>query len=79
MLKSKHSSPSRCYCEILQLAKMEGEQEVTCAINLLLETGVMPDKTTIYNLLAKKRKTADAFVEAPSLENYDNLLIARIA
>lgn len=73
-LKADGTSPSRRYCEILHLAKMEGEQNVTAAIDLLLETQELPLKSKLGALLSTLRPVPDVTVHTPCLEDYDVLL-----
>jgi hypothetical protein len=67
-------------CQLLFLSKMEGEQEVTAAIDLLLEDDVLPLKEQVKSLLdSNKTKDQKATVENTnvtigSLEDYDSLL-----
>ena len=79
-LKGEGISPSRRYCELLQLAKMEGEQEVTVALDLLLEAQELPLKSRMSFLIASARKSPeDVQVEMPSLEIYDLLLTGGVS
>lgn len=80
VLKSEGTSPSKRYCELLHLAKMEGEQEVTAALDLLLETQELPLKSSMTSLIFSARKPPeDPWVGLPSLEVYDVLLTGGVS
>jgi hypothetical protein len=72
--KNEGTTPSKRYCELLYLAKMEGEQEVTAAIDLLLEIEELPLKDQLSSLVASARKVPEVKVNQPALEDYDVLL-----
>jgi transposase len=72
--KNEGTTPSKRYCELLYLAKMEGEQEVTAAIDLLLEIEELPLKDQLSSLVASARKVPEVKVNQPPLEDYDVLL-----
>jgi len=68
-------SVSRRYCELLYLAKMEGEEVVTASINILLEAQELPLKDMIKSLITSVQKSPEvAKVEMPLLGIYDDLL-----
>jgi len=68
-------SVSRRYCELLYLAKMEGEEVVTASINILLEAQELPLKDKIKSLITSVQKSSEVVkVEIPLLEAYDDLL-----
>jgi hypothetical protein len=73
-LKAGFSSASKRYCELLHLAKMEGEHDVTSAIDLLLEAHLLPDKMAVLDLISKARTPLKVTVNRPLLKNYDGLL-----
>ena len=74
VLKTNGSSPSKQYLELLKIAKMEGEEQITCAIDLLLEAGATPDKIGVLTILNKSRKSPEVHVQEPILVAYDGLL-----
>ena len=68
-------SVSKRYCELLYLAKMEGEEVITETINVLLEAEEIPLKDKIKSLIVPVQKLPEAGrVERPLLEVYDELL-----
>ena len=74
VLKAKGSAPKR-YCELLFLAKMEGEQDVTMAIDLLLESNELPLKEQVSSLIKSFKNSIDAIeIKMPDLRSYDALL-----
>lgn len=73
VLKAKTTTSSKRYCELLYLAKMEGEANVSLALDLLLEAGEIPLKAAVYELLVTKRETKNVTVPTPDLSIYDQL------
>ena len=61
------------YLELLHLAKMYGENEVTTAIELLLEVSTMPLREEVLELLKQKKSLQPVEVIQPKLEDYDKL------
>jgi hypothetical protein len=80
VLHEKGVDVGKRYCQLLLLSKMEGEQEVTAAIDYLLEGAVLPLKEQVKSLLdSNKKKDQEAAVKQVSvtigsLEDYDSLL-----
>ena len=67
---------SKRYLELLYLAKMEGEQDVTAAIDLILDETGLPLKPEVVALISTFRKTTQAvIITQPLLETYDELLM----
>ena len=54
-LKENDNKPSKTYCEILQLAKREGEEDVKLALELLLAEGKALSGNEILSLIEKSR------------------------
>lgn len=73
-LENEGISVFRRYCQLLHLAKMEGESEVTAALELLLEAKELPLKERVSDLIASSRKAPDVTVNQPVVEDYDTLL-----
>jgi len=63
------------YLEILQLAKMHGEQQVAAGIALLQENKTIPLPEEVKKLLDLPIKTPEVKVTQPVLKTYDQLLI----
>jgi hypothetical protein len=78
-LKAEGTSASKRYCDLLYLAKMEGEQTVTAAIDLLLEAQELPLKEPVSALIASSRKAPNVTVEQPLSDKYDTLLTGACA
>lgn len=72
----KRHNPSRSpreYLEILKLAKLNGEENVSQALDLLLEAGEIPLSSCVKDLLDLPPKRPEVFVLQPSLSIYDEL------
>lgn len=61
------------YLELLHLAKMYGESEVTTALELLLESSLIPLRQDVLDLLKHQKPLQDVIVFQPNLEDYDAL------
>jgi transposase len=72
-LQTQTTTYNKRYLELLHLAKMEGEADVSLALELLLEAGKAPLKPDILELLAQKRTPKIVAVSAPNLGVYDQL------
>ena len=75
-LKNEGISISKRYCDLLYLAKMEGEQEVTSAIDILLKSKNLPLKEKVSSLIKFTRipSAKEVTVYQSPLEDYDTLL-----
>jgi transposase len=73
--KSRPVSADKCYLKLLQLAKIQSEQQVSDAISLLLEENQVPTPDAVKSLIdvfkAERRQVA---VDMPRLSDYDVLL-----
>lgn len=67
------TSCNKRYLELLHLAKLYGENEVSTAIVLLLEEPKVPLKEHILELFKKKKIPRPVEVSQPNLEDYDQL------
>lgn len=67
------TSCNKRYLELLHLAKLYGENEVSTAIVLLLEESKVPLKEDILQLFKKKRMPLPVEVSQPNLEDYNQL------
>ncbi len=67
------TSCNKRYLELLHLAKLYGENEVSSAIDLLLEGEKLPLKEDILELLKKKKIPHPVEVTQPNLEDYNQL------
>ena len=69
------TSCNKRYLELLHLAKMYGEEQISLIIDLLLEAAELPIKATILLVIEKKAaSTAQAVkVVQPNLQDYDQL------
>ena len=67
------TSCNKRYLELLHLAKLYGEQNVSAALELLLDASALPLKAEILELLQKKRSIQDVTVAKPNLTDYDQL------
>jgi hypothetical protein len=73
-LKSRGlTSCNKRYLELLHLAKLYGENEVSAAIDLLLEGEKLPLKEDILELLKKEKIPQSVEVSQPNLEDYNQL------
>ena len=54
-LKESTDKPSKIYCEILQLAKREGESDVKLALELMLGENSVPTTRGVMALIEKSR------------------------
>ena len=67
------TSCNKRYLELLHLAKLYGENEVSTAIILLLEESKVPLKEDILDLFKKKKIAHPVEVTQPNLEDYNQL------
>jgi hypothetical protein len=67
------TSCNKRYLELLHLAKLYGENEVSTAIILLLEASKLPLKEDILDLFKKKKIPHPVEVTQPNLEDYNQL------
>jgi hypothetical protein len=67
------TSCNKQYLEILHLAKLYGENEVSAAIDLLLGGEKLPLKEDILDLLKKEKVPQSVEVAQPNLEDYNQL------
>jgi hypothetical protein len=67
------TSCNKRYLELLHLAKLYGENEVSAIIGSLLEGSNVPLKENILELLKKKKIPQAVEVSQPNLEDYDQL------
>ena len=73
-LKENTDKPSKIYCEILQLAKREGESTVQLALELLLDAEITPCVTDVIALIERSRSVQiKGEVMAVSMDVYDEL------
>lgn len=61
------------YLELLQLAKMYGEQDVTLALELLMETNIVPLKKEVLSIVEARKTPQTVTVIQPNLGDYDQL------
>ena len=54
-LKERADKPSKTYCEILQVAKREGESDVKLALELMLAENIIPSAAGVRALIEKSR------------------------
>jgi hypothetical protein len=74
VLKDKGlASCNKRYLELLHLAKMYGESEVTTAIELFLESSSLPLKEDVLGLVTRKKDLPSVEVSPPELKAYDQL------
>jgi len=74
------ANADRQYLKLLQLAKLHSEQEVSVALELLLETDQVPcvsEVKALIDLYAKER--LNVHVDQPNVADYDHLLSASYA
>jgi hypothetical protein len=67
------TSCNKRYLELLQLAKMYGEQDVTMALDLLLEANIVPKKEEVLSVVAARKAPQTVTVIQPDLGDYDKL------
>lgn len=67
------TSCNKRYLEILHLAKLYGENEVSTVIDLLLEEKMVPVKEDILELLKQNKIPQPVEVTQPNLEDYNQL------
>lgn len=67
------TSCNKRYLELVQLAKMYGEQDVTLALELLLGTEIVPTKTEVLSLIEARKAPKTVTVVQPDLGDYDKL------
>jgi hypothetical protein len=67
------TSCNKRYLELLHLAKLYGENEVSAAIDLLLGGEKLPLKEDILELLKKEKVPQPVEVAQPNLEDYNQL------
>ena len=66
------------YLKILQLAKLHSEQEVSEALELLLQERQRPTAEAVKTLIdAYKKERSTVHVYQPRIADYDSLLTAR--
>jgi hypothetical protein len=74
----RQSTPARAdktYLKVLQLAKLHSEQEVSEALELLLEEHQLPTSDAVKSLIdAYQKARSEAYVHQPNVADYDNLL-----
>jgi len=72
----KESGLASCdkkYLDILHMAKLYGEEDVTAAIELLSEKNQLPLKADIIEILKTKKIVEEVFVLEPKLADYNQL------
>ena len=69
------TSCNKRYLELLHLAKMYGEKQISLIIDLLLEAAELPIKTTILLIIEEKTASTVQAVKVvqPNLQDYDQL------
>lgn len=67
------TSCNKRYLELLHLAKLYGENEVSIVIDLLLEEKMVPVKENILELLKQNKIPQPVEVTQPNLEDYNQL------
>ena len=67
------TSCNKRYLELLHLAKLYGENEVSTVIDLLLEEKMVPVKEDILELLKQNKLPQPVEVTQPNLEDYNQL------
>lgn len=73
--KGRPASADRHYLKLLQLAKIQSEQQVADAIELLLEDNQVPTIENIKSLIdAYQQERQKVHVNSPNLSDYDQLL-----
>jgi len=74
----RHSQPAcadKQYLKLLQLAKLHSEQEVSEALELLLEEYQLPTSDTVKSLIdAYQQARSETHVHQPNVADYDKLL-----
>jgi len=74
----RHSQPAcadKQYLKLLQLAKLHSEQEVSEALELLLEEYQLPTSDTVKSLIdAYQQARSETHVYQPNVADYDKLL-----
>lgn len=74
MLKTKGlTACNKRYLELLHLAKMYGEQDVTLALELLIEAQIVPTKAEVLPLLEQRKTPKAVSIIQPHLDDYDKL------
>jgi len=79
LIQAHPKKGEKLYLKILQLAKIHGEQQVTTALGLLMETGEVPLPEKIKALLDLPVSIPDVFILQSDLSIYDQLLISQRA
>ncbi len=74
LIAHSESCGTKQYLEILQLAKMHGEQQVATGLELLFEQKIMPLPEKIKSLLDLPVAIPNIKIEQPQLAVYDQLL-----
>lgn len=75
--KTKPSNADKYYLKLLHLAKIHSEQEVSDAIELLLESNQLPVPDEVKELIdVYKQERLNVAVNMPNLADYDELLTA---
>ena len=76
MLRNRYTNESanKYYIELLYLAKMYSESEVTTALDKLLKDKVVPKSHLVTPHLIQEVKIPDVQVDQPDLEEYNQLL-----
>lgn len=73
--RRRPASADKCYLYILQLCKIQSEQEVAMALSLLLEANELPTASAIKELVdTYHHERRQVHVDPPNLSNYDTLL-----
>ena len=67
------TSCNKRYLELLHLAKLYGENEVSTGIDLLLEGKKLPLKEDILELLKKEKIPQSVEVIQPNLKDYNQV------
>lgn len=67
------TSCNKHYLDLLHLAKMYGEQDVTLAIELLMEANVIPTKPEVLGIIEQRKELQTVTVTQPDLGDYDKL------
>ena len=72
--KAAPEKGDKLYLKILQLAKLNGEQAVTAALELLIEENELPVPDRIKELVdASFQKSLEVYIHNPCLTDYDQL------
>lgn len=73
-LQEAGQNRDREYVQILYYAATESELEVELALELLMESGVIPLAAAVKELIIKRKHSPEVRIESPRISEYDKLL-----